>query len=74
MGAGVDSGCGFVLVEAPGMRGRPALSASRAGAFADVDGDCRADLLLPNAVGELEVWAAREAPLAFAPPAARFKS
>jgi hypothetical protein len=51
MGAGVDSGCGFVLVEAPGMRGRPALSASRAGAFADVDGDCRADLLLPNAAG-----------------------
>lgn len=58
---GADARCGFSLRAASDMEGWPPLSSSRAASFADMDGDCLADIIAPNDQDEVEVWANRAA-------------
>jgi hypothetical protein len=48
--------CGFKISASQDMEGRPGLSQTRGASFADMDGDCLADIIAPNELGEVEIW------------------
>lgn len=62
--------CGFKISASQDMDGRSGLSQTRGASFADMDGDCLADIIAPNELGEVEIWINRyppPAPLSSAP-------